>query len=40
MKGETRMYKCRMSKSLPLGTYVIDMQKGQGTVSVAFRLAF
>ena len=40
MKGETKMYKCRMSKSLPLGTYVIDMQKGQETVSVAFRLAF
>jgi hypothetical protein len=40
MKGETKMYKCRMSKSLPLGTYVIDMQGGQGTVSVAFRLAF
>lgn len=40
MKGETKMYKCRVSKSLPLGVYVIDMQKGQTTVSVAFRLMF
>jgi hypothetical protein len=40
MKGETKMYKCRISKSLPVGVYVIDMQKGQGTVSMAFRLAY
>jgi hypothetical protein len=40
MKDETKMYKCRVSKELAVGTYVIDMKRPNGVVSVAFTLGY
>ncbi|MFI5143073.1 MAG: hypothetical protein ACHQQS_04920 [Thermoanaerobaculales bacterium] len=38
IKGETEMYKCRMTKPLPAGIYALEALKGTNTVSFPFNL--
>ncbi len=38
MKGETEMYKVKMTKPLPAGIYALEAQQGTNTVSFPFNL--
>ena len=39
MKGEKEMQKCRFTKQLDLGTYVLEAQQGGGTLYFAFTVS-
>jgi len=39
MKGEPEMQKCRFTKPLELGTYVLEAQQGGATLSFAFTVS-
>jgi hypothetical protein len=38
MKGETEMFKVRLTRSLPAGVYLLECQHGKGTVGFPFRV--